>query len=321
MVIDRLRWCAARGRTVACAFVVAFCWVPKPGRAASGPSGEVGLNAEMDLKDPSQRLVGPAFRIYGAPLDDDSLPVREAAFAKHISWASLAVNLLQGSATSLTEATADMSADGIEATAELRWVVGGSPFTLTIPYSGGGYRWMDDSGETNDKLRLQTVGIEPGWYVTDSFELTAGFSYASPDFWYRSSDTDWGWLAWDIYNWWVGTRALLNLQNGTFIAVSGRAGLYRDQQGNRLVAVQASGCYYLQPAIGIGGMVSVSRFSGDVDNWGENLQAMGTTSAGILASFDLDRQWGLEGSISYIRPEKKGPDAQIQSRLELRARF
>ncbi len=290
---------------------------------STGPSGEVGLNAEIDLKDPGERLIGPAFRLYGNRVtsQNGNLPFRETAFVEHISWADLTLDMRQGTGTSISDATNDMSGDAIGATASLRWVVGHTPFSLTVPYSGASYRWMESGGETQAKLRLQTIGLQPGWYLTDSVELVAGAAYMTPDFWARSGDTSWDWLAWDIWSWWLGARGFVDLQAGRSLAFEGKATLFRDQQGNRLISVEAAARFYLTPTLGLGADLGMSNYSGSEDSWGQNLRAMGTRNVGLQISWDPTPQWGLVGVVTDTIPEADGPASRLLGRGEFRARF
>lgn len=293
---------------------------PQPGAQVVA---EAGLGAQLTLTDLDQRVIGPRVRVWFDPLDDSLAPIDQAAFARQIGWAEVAVELSQGAAPQVADGAEGLRSEGLGFTAVLRWVAPDLPLSLTLPLGDHAYRWLDGAADDSIvKLRYQAIGAQVGWYIRDDTELALGFQYLQPDFWYRAGSTAWSWLAWDIYTWWAQGRTLLALGGQTWLAAEARAQLFADQDGNRLMSLNASGRYYLSPSLGLGGHVAWSTLVADQESaWSGNLRAMGLTDLGLDALLDLGLRWGLAGTVSYIIPAEDDVEPQLVARGEVRVRW
>jgi hypothetical protein len=285
--------------------------------------GEVGLGGQADLLNFGNRLVAPTIRIWQAPLHASEVPFDQAAFLGHVGWAELAVNLEMGKGAAVDSTTQEMTGDSLGFDGTLRWVFDGVPLSLTIPASETSFRWLNTTtAEEDAKLRVHAVGIQPGWYVLDNLEVSAGFQYIQPDFWYRTGSTSWSWVSWDIFTWWVHAQSLWGLGSGRWISAEAHGQLFLDHRGNKLLGVSANVRFYPWPSFGAGLHASISRFAGDTsDAWSTSLRAMGVAELGLDAVYNLGSLLGVGLTFSYLAPEEVTVEGRLVARLDVRVRW
>jgi len=204
----------------------------------------------------------------------------------------------------LTEDVSEKDGTGTFVNWSFRFANRKLPFSAYLLFQYGRHKW----GDTDALLQYFSIGIKPGYYLTDNVEISAKFQYYGPHLFSYASSFEYSYLAWDIFELNGEVKYVKKISDNLWLNAVGTFLHFKDQQGNSLIGGAFSADLYFNQSFKAGLNFSSTTFNEAEEMWSSWLKALGVTQVGLSGQWNYTDRYGIDVAISRLIPEDDSVD-------------
>ena len=192
-----------------------------------------------------------------------------------------------------------------------------SPFSIYLPFQYGKQKW----GDTDALLNYYSIGVKPGYYLSENMEISAKFQYYQPHLFNHAGSFTYSYIAWDIFELNGELKYVKKISENLWLNAVGTFLYFWDHQNNQLIGGAVSADIYFNRSFKLGLNFSSTTFNEAEEMWSSWLKAMGVTQIGFSGQWNYTDHYGIDVAFSRYITEDDAVESRSVLSISLIFRF